>query len=361
MLLDIFLRLLPPFILAVGAGIYLVLILPLVQAGGHLDSNPYYSVREFFFIVPLILSRVLDFSGSRHRLQVIIYVLVIIGIAAAIPTLNPSELSFAGWCGNLIPSFIYVSILSVCTEFLTKLVLWLIAVPVRRVRKNQKLLIRAPFRRFVLAVLVIGAAIYMPYYCVQRETARYIADGRQRAAYDWSAQSAYIKFNTQMQFRRIGDLDLNIYYDPDTGLQIMPAWPANDIQNPGIYYGDMAYDAAIHQLINVNGYPSYSMKKYMIDPQILAKLFENGKFITVKQFPFQIEKDVQWISPDTLQLNGDNHIQLNLDSSGPFAVLVLPEYAEDFILKTDEDSGSLFSPHGDLLIDISRPNTQPCP
>jgi hypothetical protein len=360
--LCIFLRLLPPFILATGAAIYLYLILPLVQAGGHLDMNPYYFSRSIFFIVPLILSRVLDFAGSRHRLEVIIYILAAIGITAAIPPLNPWEFSFSAWCENLIPAFIFVSIVAVFIELLTKLVLWLIAGPVHRGRGNQNLLIRAPLRRIVLATLIIGAAIYWPNYCVQSEIARAIDGGRQRALADWSNQNAYIKLETQMQFSRIDDLDLSFYYDPDTGLQIMPAWPASDIQAPGIHYADMAYDAAIHQLINVNGYPSWSMKKYMINPQILTKLFENGKFTAIKQFPFQIEKGVQWISPDMLQLNGTNLTQSNLDSSsGSYAVLVLPEHAGDFILRTDEDGGTLFSPHCDQLIDISPVCTQPCP
>ena len=348
------LRYLPPFILVTGALTYLILIVPLVQAGGHLDGNPYYSARTILFVVPLILSRVLDFANTRRRSQVIIYILGIVAIFGAIPPMNPWWLTIGSWLENLIPAFISVFVVAGITELLTAIALWLIAVPVRQPRNRQKLSVRAPLRRIVFAAIVIGTAIYWPDYSLQSEIAQAKIVGRQRAVDDWAAQCAYINMDFGIRNYQIGNLSLRFYCDPETGLQILSAWPISDIQDPGIGYMDLAYDDEIHQLIKVNGYPAWSMKKYIIAPPALAKLFESAQFKTVEQFPFQIEKGVQWANFDTLRFNGGSYMQAEMDgnSNGPFSVLALPEYDGDFILKTEEDAGTLYSPRGDLLADI---------
>ncbi len=396
------------FVLVLGWVAYLIICLPILGSSGY-DGGPFWDAMPVLWLAPLIISRLLDVTGTPRRWKVLAYGLACGLVAAGLPLGRPSFFSPAG----TLAVWVIVGPLFVALAWLVEILTWLVmrvlmipaplhgqkrppaigtqrepvvefpnkpyqsttpvagadvaAIPVAPVDSGALTpdRRRALFigRRLMAAALVTGAAVAAPFLNYIRAVRWTLpAEARSDAERVWRSRQIrqiYL-FNQESIPWKVhtlpGHLQFTELLEPTTGTNLImggfwPYWPWDFPRGPASYR--KAFYAELASLIQSHGVPAWSLKNSLMpEPAVLELLYETG-FTAIKKFPHAINQHLSILSNH--EVDGvqkpipEDAWFASAVPSAPVAFKILKRYHGDIAVRRGPKQLAVFSANGHLL------------
>jgi hypothetical protein len=282
-------------ILTVGGAVYALLCMPAINERGYPPIDPIWHVFPFLWVMPLILSGVIDRRPKKERAFAIgVYALATAFFDAGTLTgVVPKQVNLFVMGLETIVVFGPVHLL---LTFVLEGILQLFNRRWRRMPLAEGAALRVSPRRWVVFGVLAISTIGAPFGIRQALLLEMRHRARTRADEAWSNHQAIVYGGPHTEILGT-EFMVDWMYDRATGLRFRPKMYDHGFPDD--------YNERISELVDKNGVPEWSLAKFLISDEDLCGLLNSDKFPEICTFPFQASTGITLKRSRTPEASGE--------------------------------------------------------
>jgi hypothetical protein len=273
--------------LFVGAGVYALLCMPAITERGYPPIDPVWHVFPFLWVLPLLLSRVLDTRSRDERWRAVAAYAAgaaFFDSGALLPTVVPKSVDFKLVIGMVVTTLVFFAPVHTAIAFLLEKLTQFCSRKSRAKQGGDEVVHAISRRRWVIFAVLLCGATALPFGIRQALLAQERQRGRTRAEEDWLKRSAivYADHRTEFVDRKVM---IDWMYDHATGLRLRTKMDDHGFSD--------AYNQRTSELVAENGVPDWSTAKGLIGNEELATLFESNQLAEIRTLPYYASQGIE--------------------------------------------------------------------
>lgn len=265
------------FIYVVGGVLYAVLCGPAMGQRGFPPIDPAWTALTFLWVAPIFLATILDDRPFRRRLNALFFYSIATAFvdAASAVTVVPKHLDLQEVTTGTVfifgPLHLVIGLVVAAIAGSLRKIYW-------RLVHNLSPAVGNVVRWSVFCA-ALGAVIAFPVLFRQYVFWSAGNRGRMQAERDWGASQALIYIEDPAVANGVWH-----EFDVATGLEYRLKWPASRFSR--------AYNERVGGLLQREGIPEWSIKRYLVPDETLVSLLDSEEFEEVKTFPYEVNDNI---------------------------------------------------------------------
>jgi len=340
-------------ILLAGGFLYAVLCLPAINERGYPPIDPLWHIFPFFWVMPLVLSRVLDTRSKEARWRAVCMYAFATGFFASgamVPTIVPKQVDFKMVVAMAVTTLLFFGPVHVAIAFLLEKFTQFCGRGSQPGQAGDATGLAVSRRRWAVFSLLLVVTVIAPFGIRRQLLAEQRHRGRTRADDDWINQRAVV-YREPLQTEFVDEkVMIDWYYDRPTGLKLRAKMIDHGFAD--------AYNQRIAELIAEKGVPDWSPAKALISKEELAKVFDSDKLPEIRTFPWRLSPGVELVNANTVDwARGDKEIWIrtksgrsgSADTTGPIFAGRIGRYPKLIFIRHGNQTLDVFHENGEFL------------